>query len=97
MAGTLNALEEAYPHTFNKTTVYATISDHDSAGKTEPKAILRSLRRMTAQGPGEKICVIFDFTESYWNVRITNRSSRIRFCGIFSALQPAEEKNILFL
>ena len=48
MAGTLNALEEAYPHTFNKTTVYATISDHDSAGKRNRKQILQSLRRMTA-------------------------------------------------
>jgi len=37
MADTLNTLEEWYPRKFNKKTVYATISDNDSMGKTEPK------------------------------------------------------------
>lgn len=37
MSDTLNILEEKYPDKFNKNTVYATISDNDSMGKTKPK------------------------------------------------------------
>ena len=74
MAGTLNALEEAYPHTFNKTTVYATISDHDSAGKTEPKADSAIFTTYdSSKGLERKICVIFDFTESYLIVSISKQ------------------------
>ena len=38
MSDTLNILEERYPNKYNKNTVYASISDYGSMGKTEPKA-----------------------------------------------------------
>ncbi len=72
MSDTLNILEEKYPDKFNKNTVYATISDYDSMGKTEPKedsAIFTTYD--SSKGLERKICVIFDFTESYWSVRIS--------------------------
>lgn len=72
MADTLNTLEETYPDKFNKKTVYATISDHDSMGKTEPNndsAIFTTYD--SSKGLERKICMIFDFTESYWHVRIS--------------------------
>lgn len=72
MSDTLNILEEKYPDKFNKNTVYATISDYDSMGKTEPKedsAIFTTYD--SSKGLERKICIIFDFTESYWSVRIS--------------------------
>ena len=72
MSDTLNTLEEMYPHKFNKKTVYATISDNDFMGKTEPKedsAIFTTYD--SSKGLERKICVVFDFTESYWGVRIS--------------------------
>lgn len=58
MSDTLNLLEERYPHKFNKETVYATISDHDSMGKTEPgedSAIFTTYD--SSKGLERKICV----------------------------------------
>lgn len=71
MADTLNLLEDKYPYQFNKKTVYATIFDSDSMGKTEPKkdsAIFTTYD--SSKGLERKICVVFDFTESYWDTRI---------------------------
>jgi len=71
MADTLNLLEDKYPYQFNKKTVYATIFDSDSMGKTEPKkdsAIFTTYD--SSKGLERKICIVFDFTESYWDTRI---------------------------
>ena len=71
MADTLNSLEEKYCHKFNKKTVYATILDNDSMGKTQPKedsAIFTTYD--SSKGLERKICVVFDFTESYWQIRV---------------------------
>lgn len=67
----LNILEEEYPNIYNKNTVYASISDSDSMGSTEPKkdsAIFTTYD--SSKGLERKIVVIFDYTESYWSVRI---------------------------
>lgn len=71
LAKTLNILEARYQDKFNKNTVYASISDDDSIGKTEPDnktAIFTTFD--SSKGLERKICVLFDFTESYWNTRI---------------------------
>ena len=71
LSKTLNTLEEEYPEIYNKTTVYASISDSDSLGSTEPKkesAIFTTYD--SSKGLERKIVVIFDFTESYWSIRI---------------------------
>lgn len=71
LSKTLNTLEEKYPEIYNKTTVYASISDSDAMGSTEPKkesAIFTTYD--SSKGLERKIVVIFDFTESYWSVRI---------------------------
>lgn len=99
MAGTLNALEEAYPHKFNKTTVYATISDQDSAGKTEPKtdsAIFTTYD--SSKGLERRICVIFDFTESYWHVRISKpQQSYSVLRNIFCVAASRGKGHIIFV
>ncbi len=71
LAGTLNLLEEKYPEKFNKTTVYASISDDDgnqAVISNQNCAIFTTFD--SSKGLERKICVIFDFTESYWTVRI---------------------------
>ena len=71
LSRTLNKLEEEYPETYNKNTVYASISDSDSMGSTKPKkdsAIFTTYD--SSKGLERKIVVVFDYTESYWSVRI---------------------------
>ena len=72
MTGVLNDLENTYPDKFNKKTVYASIADNDSFGKSEPKktsAIFTTFD--SSKGLERKICVVFDFTASYWDLRVT--------------------------
>ena len=68
----LNILESEYPSAFNKETVYASISDHDSISATQPNentAIFTTFD--SSKGLERNICIIFDFTESYWETRIS--------------------------
>ena len=99
MSDTLNALEETYPHKFNKKTVYATISENDSMGKTEPKedsAIFTTYD--SSKGLERKICVIFDFTESYWRVRISKpQQSYIVLRNIFCVAASRGKNHIIFV
>ena len=99
MADTLNTLEERYPRKFNKQTVYATISDNDSMGKTEPKedsAIFTTYD--SSKGLERKICVIFDFTESYWSVRISKpQQSYFILRNIFCVAASRGKDHIIFV
>lgn len=99
MADTLNTLEERYPHKFNKKTVYATISDNDSMGKTEPKedsAIFTTYD--SSKGLERKICVVFDFTESYWGVRISKpQQSYAVLRNIFCVAASRGKSHIIFV
>ena len=70
MAETLNKLEDKFGAKFNRKTVYASISDTDRSGSTEPSketAIFTTYD--SSKGLERRICVVFDFTESYWTVR----------------------------
>ena len=71
MSKVLNILEENYPEKFNKKTVYSSISEIDDGGATEPNqktAIFTTFD--SSKGLERKICVIFDFTEDYWQIRM---------------------------
>lgn len=71
MSRTLNSLERLYPETFNKQTVYASIADNDSIGSVDPgkdTAIFTTYD--SSKGLERKICVVFDFMESYWVTRL---------------------------
>lgn len=99
MADTLNTLEETYPQKFNKKTVYATISDNDSVGKTEPtedSAIFTTYD--SSKGLERKICVVFDFTESYWSVRISKpQQSYLILRNIFCVAASRGKNHIIFV
>ena len=99
MSDTLNTLEERYPYKFNKKTVYATISDSESIGKAEPKedsAIFTTYD--SSKGLERKICVVFDFTESYWHVRISKpQQSYIILRNIFCVAASRGKNHIIFV
>lgn len=99
MSDILNILEEKYPYKFNKKTVYATISDNDSMGKTEPNkdsAIFTTYD--SSKGLERKICVVFDFTESYWRVRISKpQQSYIILRNIFCVAASRGKERIVFV
>ncbi len=65
----LNYLEYNYPDVFNKRTIYASIREKDSDGN-EPKndsGIFTTYD--SSKGLERKICVVFDFENSYWTIR----------------------------
>ncbi|MCI8940650.1 MAG: hypothetical protein HFH12_11780 [Dorea sp.] len=99
LSDTLNILEERYPNKFNKNTVYATISDNDSMGRTAPgedSAIFTTYD--SSKGLERKICVIFDFTESYWSTRISKpQQSYIILRNIFCVAASRGKNHIIFV
>lgn len=99
LSDTLNILEERYPNKFNKNTVYATISDNDSMGKTVPRedsAIFTTYD--SSKGLERKICVVFDFTESYWRTRISKpQQSYIILRNIFCVAASRGKNHIIFV
>lgn len=99
MSETLNILEKTYPEKFNKKSVYATISDQDSMGKTEPNgdsAIFTTYD--SSKGLERKICVIFDFTESYWSVRMAKaQQSYTILRNIFCVAASRGKDRIIFV
>ncbi len=71
MAEVLNELEDLYPEKFNKSTIYASIQDDDGNRAVIPSercAIFTTFD--SSKGLERKICVVFDFTESYYALRI---------------------------
>lgn len=99
MSRVLNALENSFTEKFNKKTVYASISDKDSLGRSEPSkkaAIFTTFD--SSKGLERKICVVFDFTESYWNTRINKPQQRYEILrNIFCVAASRGKEHIIFV
>ncbi len=99
MPAILNALETNFPDKFNKKTVFASISDKDATGSTEPKktsAIFTTYD--SSKGLERKICVICDFTESYWQIRIKNPMQSYEILrNIFCVAASRGKERIIFI
>ena len=99
MADVLNYLESFYSNKFNKKTVYASIADNDSLGKSVPtksSAIFTTFD--SSKGLERKICVVFDFTESYWNIRINNPQQKYEILrNIFCVAASRGKEHIIFV
>lgn len=95
---TLNKLENNYSDKFNKKTVYASIQDED-ASATKPKktsAIFTTFD--SSKGMERKICVVFDFTESYWRSRIKNPQQSYEILrNIFCVAASRGKERIIFV
>lgn len=99
LSDVLNRLESDFPEKFNKKTVYASISDKDSVRGTEPKrgsAIFTTFD--SSKGLERKICVVFDFTESYWASRINNPQQSYEILrNIFCVAASRGKNHIIFV
>lgn len=99
LSNTLNVLEQEYPEKFNKRTVYASISDKDGIGTTQPKptsAIFTTFD--SSKGLERKICVVFDFVESYWEVRISKPQQSYKILrNIFCVAASRGKEKIIFV
>ncbi len=99
LSDTLNILESKHPEKYNKKTVYASISDSDSTGSTKPNndsAIFTTFD--SSKGLERKICVVFDFTESYWQVRINKPQQSFEILrNIFCVAASRGKEHIIFV
>ncbi|MBS6475576.1 MAG: AAA family ATPase [Clostridiales bacterium] len=99
MAKVLNKLESKYEDRFNKNTVYASISDQDTLGKVQPSketAIFTTFD--SSKGLEREICVVFDFTESYWRVRVRKPWQRYEILrNIFLVAASRGKRRIIFV
>ncbi len=98
MSDVLNILEDSFPERFNKKTVYASIQDRDS-GATSPKkdsAIFTTFD--SSKGLERDICVVFDYTEAYWKMRINNPQVKYTILrNIFCVAASRGKKQIIFV
>ncbi len=98
MSKVLNILEERYSETFNKNTVYASIADHDK-GSVEAKSTSAIFTTYdSSKGLERRICVIFDFTESYWSTRIKKPQTSYKILrNIFCVAASRGKEKIIFV
>lgn len=100
LADILNLLEENYPEKFNKNTVYASIKDDDgNTGATNPDKSSAIFTTFDAsKGLERKLCVVFDFTESYWEVRIDKPQQSYEILrNIFCVAASRGKERIIFV
>lgn len=99
LSKTLNTLEQEYPEVFNKKTVYASISDDDSIGKAKPTSNTAIFTTFdSSKGLERKVCVIFDYTESYWQVRIAQPQQSYEILrNIFCVAASRGKSRIIFV
>lgn len=99
LSETLNLLEENWPEKFNKNTVYASIADKNTTGATSPKkdsAIFTTYD--SSKGLERKVCVIFDFTEEYWTLRMGIPQQKYEILrNIFCVAASRGKERIIFV
>jgi hypothetical protein len=99
LANTLNRLEKDFSDKFNKSTVFASISEKDGVGATQPNpssAIFTTFD--SSKGLERKICVVFDYTESYWQVRISKPQQSYKILrNIFCVAASRGKEKIIFV
>lgn len=97
LADVLNLLETKYPEKFNKKSVYASIADQDSAVTPKPNSAIFTTFD-SSKGLERKICVVFDFTESYWQLRISKPQTAYAILrNIFCVAASRGKDRIIFV
>lgn len=100
MVRVLNTLEMEYPQKFNKNTVYASIQDVDSAGKktTPDNSCAIFTTYDSSKGLERPICVVFDYTEDYWSVRLGQPQTSYEILrNIFCVAASRGKQKIIFV
>ena len=98
MAWVLNTLEKYYSYKFNKSTVEASIKDEGGGATipTENDAIFTTYD--SSKGLERKICVIFDYTEEYWGIRMDMPMTDYKILrNIFCVAASRGKEKIIFV
>lgn len=99
MAFVQNELEENHPEIFNKKTLYSSIQDDDGNRAVEPDSTCAIFTTYdSSKGLERNICVVFDFTESYWAVRIDKPQQSFEILrNIFCVAASRGKEKIIFV
>ncbi|MBR0542462.1 MAG: AAA family ATPase [Clostridia bacterium] len=103
LSNMLNDLEANFPATYNKHTVYASIRNNESyATEQEIAEKLRDAAIFTtydsSKGMERSICLVFDFTESYWAMRSSYAEVKYDILrNIFCVAASRGKKHIIFV
>ncbi len=98
LSDALNILEERCPEKFNKKTVYASIRDEDESVSKYKKNIAIFTTYDSSKGMERPICVVFDYTEDYWNNRIKHSQTSYDILrNIFCVAASRGKQHIIFV
>ncbi len=99
MSDVQNELEDNYPDIFNKRTLYSSIQDDDGNRAVEPDSSCAIFTTFdSSKGLERKICIVFDFTESYWAVRIDKPQQSFEILrNIFCVAASRGKEKIIFV
>ena len=94
-----NELEESHPDIFNKKTLYSSIQDDDGNRAVEPDSTCAIFTTYdSSKGLERNICIVFDFTESYWAVRIDKPQQSFEILrNIFCVAESRGKEKIIFV
>lgn len=97
MPRALNTLESLYPERYNKKTTFASISNSDNTTSPNKKSAIFTTYD-SSKGLERKICVVFDFTESYWQTRINKPEQSYQILrNIFCVAASRGKYKIIFV
>lgn len=91
----LNYLEETRPDKFNKNTVWSNTSDNDSCSTSPSPECAIFTTYDGCKGMERNICVIFDWTESYWQARTEKPNTRYEIIRNVFCVAASRGKNII--
>lgn len=98
MAKTLNQLELTFPQKFNKTTVYASISDGEKCSVEPDSTVAIFTTFDSSKGLERPICVVFDYTEDYWYLRTRQaNTNQLILRNIFCVAGSRGKEHIIFV
>ncbi|ENY68499.1 Hypothetical protein MAU_5750 [Metamycoplasma auris 15026] len=97
MTRVLNILEEVATHKWNKKTVYASIKDVDQNVKPNSDTAIFTTYD-SAKGLEKPICLVFDFSEQYWNLRLNHLDSKYEILrNVFCVAASRGKNHIIFV
>ncbi len=98
LSDTLNLLENRYPEQFNKKTVYASIRDEDGGALKPDKSVAIFTTFDSSKGLERPVCVVFDYTESYWQTRVNKPQNSYEILrNIFCVAASRGKEHIIFV
>lgn len=98
MAKLLNDLENAASHKFNKHTVFASIRDRDSHQPNLSNDVAIFTTFDSCKGLERKICIVFDFDENYWGMRLNHHDQSYEILrNIFCVAASRGKDRIVFV